>query len=130
MASHDSSHFTGDPVSGRLAHDGLSIAQVFSTPGTHPFDEIDWETRSARIGDDKGNTIFEQNDAEVPSGWSQLATNVVVSKYFYGETDTEERETSIKQLVHRVTRTITDWASEDGIFSSPADAENFYNELT
>ncbi len=124
----------GDILSGSkgdgAAPDGLVIEQIFSTPGTHPFEEITWATRSARIGDEKGNTIFEQNDVEVPEDWSQLATNVVVSKYFYGELGTDQREHSIKQLVHRVTRTITDWAKEDGLFASADDAELFYNELT
>ncbi|HDZ22895.1 hypothetical protein LCGC14_0019160 [marine sediment metagenome] len=112
------------------ATDGLEIRNVFATPGVHPFDEIEWEKRSARITDTEGNTIFEQNDVEVPSSWSALATNVVVSKYFYGENGTGERESSARQLVHRVTRTIADWGRDDGVFASDEDAERFYNELT
>ncbi len=115
----------------RLSKDGLRIEASFSSPGKHPFDEIQWETRSARIGDDKGNTIFEQQNVEVPADWSQLATNVVVSKYFYGDpTKDGEREVSVRQLVHRVTRTIADWGQADGIFASEEDAETFYKELT
>ena len=119
-----------DPLAKRCAADGLTVEQVFSTAGVHPFDEIDWQKRSARISDEKGQTIFCQEDVEVPADWSQLATNVVVSKYFYGEKDRPEREHSVRQLVHRVTRTIADWAKQDGVFATEADAERFYNELT
>ncbi len=114
----------------RNAKDGFVIEQTFSTPGEHPFDQISWEKRSARITDDKGEVIFEQNDIEVPADWSQLATNVVVSKYFYGENGSKERESSIRQLVHRVTRTVADWGKKDGIFASNQDAERFYQDLT
>ncbi len=125
----EKSSASGD-LTARTAHDGLTIRQEFSTAGVHPFDELTWEKRTARISDDKGNVIFEQNDVEVPSEWTQLATNVVVSKYFYGEAGKTERENSVKQLIHRVTRTIADWGQKDGVFASEADAENFYNELT
>ncbi len=126
----DSSESARPEDTNRSGSEGLKVEHVFSTPGVHPFDEIDWEKRSARISDDKGNTIFEQADVEVPAQWTQLATNVVVSKYFYGEQGTSERERSVRQLVHRVCRTIADWGAQDGIFASDADAERFYNELT
>jgi ribonucleoside-diphosphate reductase alpha chain len=112
------------------APDGMAIEPSFATPGTHPFDEITWSARSAHIGDSKGNTIFNQDDIEVPEDWSQLATNVVASKYFYGENGTDGREGSLKQLVHRVTRTIADWGKEDGVFATDEDAERFYQDLT
>ena len=111
------------------AQEGLVVKRTFSTAGTHPFDAIEWEMRSASIGDDKGNVIFKQDGVEVPASWSQLATNVVVSKYFYGEKGTEQRETSSRQLIHRVCRTIADWGREDGIFASDDDSETFYQEL-
>ncbi|HAU38374.1 MAG TPA: vitamin B12-dependent ribonucleotide reductase [Phycisphaerales bacterium] len=114
----------------RNGQSGLRIEPTFSTPGENPLDQVTWEKRSARIADEKGKTIFEQTDVEVPADWSQLATNVVVSKYFYGENGKNEREKSVRQLVHRVTRTITDWAAADGVFASEEDAERFYNELT
>jgi len=114
----------------RSANAGLTIEQVFSTPGVDPFSQVTWEKRSARITDDKGKLIFEQKDVEVPADWSQLATNVVVSKYFWGEHGQGERERSVRQLVHRVTRTIADWGKADGIFATDEDAERFYNELT
>ena len=74
--------------------------------------------------------LFEQTNCEVPTFWSQLATNVICSKYFYGEVGTPEREYSVRQLVHRVSRTITDWGLEDGYFASKEDGERFYRDLT
>ena len=109
---------------------GLKVAQFFSTPGIHPFDELVWERRSAKISSDSGKAIFEQNDIEVPASWSQLATKVVASKYFYGDVETGERENSVKQLVHRVCRAIASRGKKDGYFASDEDAENFYNDLT
>ena len=94
------------------------------------FDTVEWELRSAAIKDENGKVMFEQKDCEIPASWSQLATNVVVSKYFYGENGTPERERSVKQLIHRVTRTIADWGLDDGYFATPEDGENFYRELT
>src|SRR5690606_19033666 len=79
--------------------------------------------------DENGGVLFEQTNCEVPASWSQLATDVVVSKYFYGENGTPERENSVRQLVHRVARTIADWGVDDGYFASAADGENFYRDL-
>ena len=110
--------------------DGLKIPQVFSTPGVDPFDDVAWEKSSAHITGDKGETIFEQTDVEKPSDWSQLATTVVVSKYFYGEHGSDQRENSIRSMVNRVTRTIADLGKANGVFASEEDTENFYNELT
>jgi len=109
---------------------GLKVEQFFSTPGTHPFDELEWETRSAKITGDDGQAIFEQDNIEVPTCWSQLATKVVASKYFYGDGESGQRENSVKQLVHRVCKTIADRGRKDGYFSTDEDAEIFYNELT
>jgi ribonucleoside-diphosphate reductase alpha chain len=109
---------------------GLKVEQFFSTPGVHPFDQLEWELRSAKITGDDGKTVFEQDDIEVPSSWSQLATKVVASKYFYGDVDTGQRENSVKQLVHRVCKGIAARGNRDGYFASHEDAENFYNELT
>ncbi len=107
---------------------GLTISRTFSTPDVHPFDQIQWDIRQAKITNDNGEVIFEQKGIEVPVSWSQLATKVVASKYFYG--DTSEREYSVKQLMHRVCRTIADRGKRDGYFTSNEDTENFYNELT
>ena len=113
------------------AADGLSIDTLFCPAETKdPFETTTWDKRTAVIKDESGGVLFEQTDCEVPSDWSQLATNVVVSKYFYGEPSTAERETSVRQLIHRVTRTISDWGIEDGYFASVEDGERFYRELT
>lgn len=116
---------------------GLHIARVFSQEGVHPFDTVSWERRTAAIYNSKGEAVFEQKEVEFPTTWSQLATNVVASKYFYGDLaagngDPREgkREYSLKQLIHRVTRTIADWGKAQGYFATPEDAERFYDELT
>ncbi len=110
---------------------GLKIKPVFCpTDVADPFETTAWEKRTATISGEKGETLFVQHDCEIPADWSQLATNVVVSKYFYGEVNTPERERGVRQLIHRVSRTIADWGHEDGYFASPEDAENFYRELT
>ncbi len=109
---------------------GMRFQNIFSTPGVHPFDEIQWEKRDAAISSASGEKVFEQKGVEVPAFWSQLATNVVVSKYFHGKPGTPERETSVRQLIHRVARTITDWGIKDKYFASKNDAEVFYHELT
>jgi len=109
---------------------GLKVEHFFSTPGVHPFEELQWERRSAKITNDKGQVVFEQNNIEVPVTWSQLAAKVVASKYFYGDIETGQREHSVKQLVHRVCKTIADRGLKDGYFASEQDAEVFYNELT
>ena len=109
---------------------GLQIEQRFCPQDVaDPFDTVEWELRSAQIKDEGGETLFEQTDCEIPSDWSQLATNVVVSKYFYGEPNTSERETSVRQVIHRVARTIADWGKADGYFASEEDGERFYREL-
>ncbi len=108
---------------------GLKIEHFFSIPGVHPFDQIEWETRSAKITGDNGQAVFEQNNIEVPACWSQLATKVVASKYFYGDVESGQRENSVKQLVHRVCKAIADRGRRDGYFATDEDAEVFYNEL-
>ena len=116
-------------ASASAARGRLRIARAFSRAGAHPFDEVRWERRSARITDEEGRVVFEQDDVEVPAVWSMLATNVVSSKYFYGELGKPEREYSVRQLVHRVARTLADWGREDGYFASDEDAETFYHEM-
>jgi ribonucleoside-diphosphate reductase alpha chain len=107
----------------------LPISRVFSDQAVNPFDQIEWEKRTAEITDDSGKVIFKQEDVEVPKSWSILATKVVVSKYFYGEQNTAERETSVRQLIHRVCRTIADWGVCDGYFDKEK-GEVFCDELT
>ena len=116
---------------------GLTIDRVFSSKHEHPFDSVEWETRDAVIKNHNGEAIFEQRHVEFPTSWSPLASNVVTSKYFYGDIsrageDPEDggREHSLKQLVHRVTRTIADWGIEQDYFATPKDGQKFYDELT
>ncbi len=109
---------------------GWVVPRVFSRTDVKPFDEAEWDRRTAEITDDSGKVIFKQENVEVPKTWSILATKVVVAKYFYGENGTGEREQSVRQLIHRVTRTIADWGNRDGYFASDKDAEIFYDELT
>jgi len=108
---------------------GIKVERVFSDAKRNPYDEIEWDTRTAEITDEGGKIIFKQEDVEVPKNWSQLATKVVVSKYFFGQQGTPERETSVRQLIHRVARTIADWGVNDGYFSRK-DGEVFYEELS
>ncbi len=109
---------------------GLRVEQFFSTPGVHPFEQLEWETRSAKITGDNGQSIFEQDNIEVPVSWSQLATKVVASKYFYGDVKSGQREHSVKQLIHRVCKMIADRGKKDRYFATNEDAEIFYNELS
>jgi ribonucleoside-diphosphate reductase alpha chain len=115
---------------------GLTFEPRFATPGVSPFDDIDWDHRTAEITDDSGKALFRQENVEVPKSWSELATKIAVSKYFYGDAahgkDPHKggREQSVRQLVHRVTRTIADWGIEDGYFTDATSAENFYQDLT
>src|SRR6266404_5492373 len=115
---------------------GLKIQRIFSRKDISPLDEVDWERRTAEITDDSGKAIFRQENVEVPKNWSALATKIAVSKYFYGDvangTDPFRggRENSVRQLVHRVTRTIADWGHQDGYFADQDAAETFYDELT
>ena len=102
------------------ARQGLTIQPIFCPPDlADPFDSVPWEQRTATIKGDDGQVLFEQHDCEIPASWSQLATNVVASKYFYGEVGTPRREKSVRQLIHRVARTIADWGLADGYFVLP-----------
>jgi ribonucleoside-diphosphate reductase alpha chain len=111
------------------AGEALSIERMFTTPGVHPFDEVQWELRDARIG--HGDRVaFEQTDVEFPSSWSQNATNIVAQKYFRGQIGHPERERSVKQMISRVAGTIAGWGRERAYFASDEDAEAFEAELT
>ncbi len=111
------------------AHTGLTFTRRFSAEGISPYDQIQWERRTASITDAKGNTIFEQRDVEVPLDWSMTATNIVASKYLHGQLGTPERETGVRQLVARVAETIRDWGLAGGYFASEYDAGVFHDEL-
>ena len=104
---------------------GLNFKRYFTRLGIHPYAEVEWEKRNALISGEKGDTVFEQHDVEIPKPWSQLATNVVVSKYFRGQLGTPQREHSVKQLIGRVVDTITDWGRKDSYFANEEDAQVF-----
>jgi ribonucleoside-diphosphate reductase alpha chain len=108
---------------------GLTFSRRFSKAGVSPYDEVQWERRTASITDQKGNTIFEQKDVEVPEDWSMTATNIVASKYLHGQIDTPQRETGVRQLVSRVVETVRDWGMKSGYFATPDDAAIFHDEL-
>ncbi len=107
----------------------MTVPVYFCPAEVDPFETVEWDLRSAHIKDENGKILFEQKNCEVPVSWSPLATNVVVSKYFYGEAGTSEREHSVRQVIHRVARTIADWGMKDGYFATVDDGENFYREL-
>jgi ribonucleoside-diphosphate reductase alpha chain len=109
---------------------GLTFTRVFSDPSVSPYDAIEWELRTASITSEKGETIFEQKNVEVPKSWSQTATNIVVQKYFHGRMNTPERESSVRQLIDRVSDTITGFGEKGGYFKTSADRDAFHDELT
>ncbi len=117
------------PTTETPARRGITVRRFFSKAGTHPFDEVEWESRTASIQNEKGQMIFEQRSVEVPKDWSQTATNIVASKYFHGKLGTAERESSVRQLISRVADTIAQWGVEGGYFRSEEDAKNFHDEL-
>jgi len=109
---------------------GLEFKRYFTDGRVSPFDTVEWERRTAQIGNEKGQVIFRQENVEVPKSWSQTATNIVASKYFHGKIDTPERETSVRHLIGRVADTITTWGERGGYFDSPASRDAFHDELT
>jgi ribonucleoside-diphosphate reductase alpha chain len=113
----------------KLNSRGVMLERFYTSEGVHPFDQIKWEYRTASITNEKGEVIFEQKDIEVPDFWSQLAVNVVVSKYFHGKPGTPERETSVKQLIGRVVNTTTEFGWKDGYFVDEDTRETFRAEL-
>src|SRR6267142_2360560 len=108
---------------------GLTFPRFFTDADVDPFDEVEWELRTAVIGNERGEVVFEQRDVEMPKSWSQQATNIVVSKYFRGQIGTPERERSVKQLIGRVVTTITDWARSNKYFASDEDLQAFSDDL-
>lgn len=128
---------TAPSANGTEKKTGLSIDRVFSDPQVHPFAQIQWARRDAEIKDEKGDYVFKQEGVEFPESWSQLAVNVVASKYFYGDVqngngspEIGNREFSVKQLIRRVAHTISKWGYTDGYFASNDDAYVFECELT
>ncbi len=108
---------------------GLAFRRLFTKPGVSPYDELEWEFRTAQITDAQGSVIFEQKNVEIPKDWSMTATNIVASKYLHGKIGTPERETGVRQLVTRVAETIRDWGMSQGYFKTPEDGATFHDEL-
>jgi ribonucleoside-diphosphate reductase alpha chain len=108
---------------------GLEFSRSFTREGVSPYDAIEWETCTASITNEKGEVLFIQEDVEIPKSWSQTAVNIVVSKYFHGQIGTPQREVSVRQLVERVVRTLTEWGVQGGYFSSAADSQVFHDDL-
>ena len=114
-----------------VKRNGLTFKRYFTKDGTHPFDEVEWETRDAVIPNFKeGGNAFEQRDVEFPKSWSQNATNIVAQKYFRGTLGTPQRESSVRHMISRVVDTITGWGIKDDYFASDEDAQVFAEELT
>jgi ribonucleoside-diphosphate reductase alpha chain len=109
---------------------GLVFERYFTDGRISPFDKVEWEKRTALIGNEKGVTIFKQEDVEVPKSWSQTATNIVASKYFHGKHGTGEREGSVRQLIGRVVNTVVRWGEEGGYFAEETSRDAFRDELT
>jgi len=108
---------------------GLTFPRFFTEEGVDPFTEVEWEMRTALIGNERGDVVFEQRDVEIPKAWSQQATNIVVSKYFRGQLGVPEREHSVRQLIGRVVDTITGWARAQKYFAGEADLQAFSDDL-
>src|SRR5919199_1426494 len=113
----------------RSAGAGVRVARRFTEAGVHPFDAVEWEIRDAIIGDPE-KPAFEQRGVEFPKTWSQNATNIVAQKYFRGRMDSDQRESSVKQMIGRVAGTIATWGRDGGYFASDHDAQTFEDELT
>ncbi|HKW88202.1 MAG TPA: vitamin B12-dependent ribonucleotide reductase [Candidatus Acidoferrales bacterium] len=109
---------------------GMEFRRRFTDGRVSPFDAVEWEKRTAQIGNEKGQVIFRQEDVEVPKSWSQTATNIVASKYFHGKLNTRERETSVRQLIGRVVDTIVRWGEEGGYFATAESRVAFRDELS
>src|SRR5712672_395409 len=109
---------------------GLVFERRFTDGKTSAFDMVEWEKRTALIGNEKGTTIFRQEGVEVPKGWSQTATNIVTIKYFHGKPGTSDRVNSVRQLISRVANTIVRWGDEGGYFADAESRDAFRDELT
>jgi ribonucleoside-diphosphate reductase alpha chain len=132
MSTHPLENATPDarPAARTEPRKGLTFHRHFTKPGTFPFDELEWEQRSAIINDERGRAVFQQDDVEVPRTWSQTATNIVASKYFRGRLGSPDRERSVRALISRVVDAIRGWAEAQGYFATAQDLICFSDELT
>ena len=129
MPGEEAIRMTHDPAVEVEKQGGLEFPRHFTSKGVSPYDQVEWETRTASITNEKGEILFQQEGVEVPKAWSQSATNIVVSKYFHGQVGTPERERSVRQLIERVARTMTEWGVRGRYFASDAVAQTFHDEL-
>jgi len=127
MAVRDNS--VTDSKASKAAAAGAPLVRRYFTDGTHPFEQLEWDTRDAVIPG-KDGFVFEQRGVEFPTTWSQNATNIVAQKYFRGKMNTPARETSVKQMIGRVANTITEWGTTGGYFANEDEATTFNHELT
>jgi ribonucleoside-diphosphate reductase alpha chain len=132
MSTHpvENARSEGRSAQGAERRAALSFKRFFTKMGRHPYDEATWESRSAVINDERGQPVFEQHGIEVPSTWSQTATNIVASKYFRGQLGSPQRERSVRVLISRVVDTIRDCAEAQGYFATAEDLQAFSDELT
>ena len=123
-------HVVGEKKRKRRTPLGTTVSRHFTTVGEDPYDFVEWETRSAKIANENGEIVFEQTDTEIPKTWSQLATNVVASKYFRGHIGTSDREYSVRQLIGRVVGRLREWGDSSHYFRTEEDSQTFSDELT
>src|SRR5437879_5615181 len=117
------------PKSDKKKAPGLTFKRFFTKAGVSPYDEVEWELRTALITDAQGAPIFEQKNVETPKDWSMTATNIVASKYLHGAIGTPERESGVRALITRVADTISNWGRAQGYFRTDDDADTFHEEL-
>jgi len=101
--------------------DGFTVGRALTKEGFVPFDTCEWEMCSGSITNERGEVVFEQRDVEMPKFWSQMATNVVVSKYFRGTLGADDRESTVRQLIGRVFRSMVGWGRDGGLFATATD---------
>src|SRR5437588_11994521 len=130
LSGNSSATDTAAEKPARGAGKGLRFQRYFTDGKKSPFDAVEWEKRTALIGNEKGVTIFRQEDVEVPKIWSQTATNIVTSKYFHGKPGTPQREGSVRQLIGRVVNTIVRWGQGGGYFADIPSRDAYRDEMT
>lgn len=125
-----------ESVSSRFSLSGIKLQRTFSVENLHPYDDVNWQKRTAEILGDNGKVLFRQDNIEVPEYFSELATKILASKYFFGDIElgldpsAGGREHSLRQVLDRVVGTLADWGLKDGYFESEAEALVFRDELT
>ena len=129
MPGEEAVRMTHAPAVEEEKRGGIEFPRHFTSKGVSPYGQVEWEARTASIANEKGEILFQQEGVEVPKAWSQSATNIVVSKYFHGQVGTPDRERSVRQLIERVARTMTDWGVQGRYFASDDDAQTFHDEL-